>query len=623
MAVLNRKLFNRGGPVSSRGVGITSGLVPVQKFQEGGKVSKLEAFSPALLDFGGRLLSGKSLQGGFTGGLDILGQSLSKSAPSFAEGLQTYRAGQEEDTDRQIIEGADGYQYYADTGERVLPNVVKPVEEEKPQYTKLKPGESLYRDGELVTERVMPEKDQQLIKLNPNQILIDPVTKEEVARGMEKADTEVYKLNPGQKIFDKNNNVIAFYEPPAEQEDVIKLTPGQNAFDRDGNLLFEAPATVQEGKVFKLSPGQKAFDANGQEIASVAPKETKPIDTTITVAPGSKIFDKETGTVIFENPTDAAQQKLYKAQPGTTLIDGEGNVIYEAPEQKKYFKLKPGEKIYDQDGNVIATGTTDIDNMDKYNEFKTESERYNYVVKMLSKKAGFDADDNIIFENLEPLERQELKLALEQVSTSYRQDLENWSDTQKDFLATISNIYNMEEQLRQVEDLLVNPTDELIATGPITGRITPFFGVMENLTGLNMATVINSVLGKELFLENLPADEMNRLQKTIALQFQEKMKGQVSNYEAKQIVASMFNVTKLPGSNELALENMRFINDMNKAMISISQNVDTYDEFAQRVQAWKKNNKPPVLKTPNEGKQDINEKYGFKIFNDDTNKVNP
>lgn len=66
------------------------------------------------------------------------------------------------------------------------------------------------------------------------------------------------------------------------------------------------------------------------------------------------------------------------------------------------------------------------------------------------------------------------------------------------------------------------------------------------------------------------------------------MKGQVSNYEARQIVASMFNVTKLPGSNELALDNMRFINDMNKAMISISQNVDTYDEFAQRVQAWKK-----------------------------------
>ena len=41
MSVLNRKLFNRGGKVSSRGVGITSGLVPVQKFQNGGSVSKL------------------------------------------------------------------------------------------------------------------------------------------------------------------------------------------------------------------------------------------------------------------------------------------------------------------------------------------------------------------------------------------------------------------------------------------------------------------------------------------------------------------------------------------------------------------------------------------------------
>ena len=620
MAVLNRKLFNRGGPVSSRGVGITSGLVPVQKFQEGGKVSKLEALSPFLLDLSGRLLGGTSLTGSFG---EIAGQALSGSSPLLSEGLKTYREGQKVDDDRQIIKDAQGYQRYVDTGERVFPGVEKPVEEEKPQYTKLKPGESLYRDGELVTERVMLEKNQQLIKLNPNQILIDPVTKEEVARGMEKADTEVYKLNPGQKVFDKDNNVIAFYEPPAEQEDVIKLNPGQKAFDRQGNLLFEAPATVQEGKVFKLSPGQKAFDADGNEIASVAPNEPKPIDTTITVAPGSKIFDKETGEVIFENPTAAAQQKLYKAQPGTTLIDGSGNVIYEAPEQKKYFKLNPGQKIYDQNGNVIATGTTDIDNMDKYNEFKTESERYNYVVKMLSKKAGFNADGNVMLENLEPLERQEYKLALEQVSTSYRQDLENWGDTQKDFLATISNVYNMEEQLRQVEDQLVNPSDELIATGPITGRITPFFGVMENLTGLNMATVINNLFGKEVLLENLPADEINRLQKTIALQFQEKMKGQVSNYEARQIVASMFNITKLPGSNELALENMRFINDMNKAMISIAQNSDTYDEFSRKVQAWKKDNKPIITKTTNEGKQDINDKYGFKIFNDDTNKVKP
>ena len=623
MSVLNRKLFNRGGKVSSRGVGITSGLIdqPVQKFQSGGSVSKAEALAPFFADLSGRLLSGRSFQGGFGGALQIAGDALSGSAPLLQQGLATYRAGQKE-SDRKIIEDAQGYKRFVDTGERVFPDVEKPVKETKPQYTTVKPGESLYRDGELVVERVTPEKNQQLIKLNPNQILIDPITKEEVARGLEKADTEVYRLNPGQKIFDKNNNVIAFYEPLPEQEDVIKLNPGQKAFDREGNLLFESPATGSEGKIFKLSPGQKAFDEAGNEIASVAPNEPKPVDTTITVAPGSKIFDKETGEVIFENPTNSPQQKLYKAQPGTTLIDGTGNVIFQAPEQKQYFKLKPGEKIYDSEGNVIATGTTTLDNMDKYNEFKTESERYNFVVKTLSKKAGFDSEGNVMLENLDPLERQEFKLALEQVSTSYRQDLENWGDTQKEFLATISNVYNMEAQLQQVEDLLKNE-EELIATGPITGRITPFFGVMENLTGLNMATVINDLFGKEVLLENLPADEINRLQKTIALQFQEKMKGQVSNYEARQIVASMFNVTKLPGSNELALENMRFINDMNKAMISIAQNVDTYDEFARRVQAWKKNNKPPVLKTPTEGKQDINDKYGFDIYNDDKNKVIP
>ena len=43
MSVLNRRLFNRGGRVmSSRGVGITSGLVnqPVQKFAPGGEAIK-------------------------------------------------------------------------------------------------------------------------------------------------------------------------------------------------------------------------------------------------------------------------------------------------------------------------------------------------------------------------------------------------------------------------------------------------------------------------------------------------------------------------------------------------------------------------------------------------------
>ena len=111
MAVLGRKLFNRGGQVSSRGVGITSGLVPVQKFENGGlaekykenlkmlkelnifpetrPVSKLQAFSPALIKLGAGLMSGRSFQGGSGGGLDILGQSVQGAAPEIQQATQT------------------------------------------------------------------------------------------------------------------------------------------------------------------------------------------------------------------------------------------------------------------------------------------------------------------------------------------------------------------------------------------------------------------------------------------------------------------------------------------------------------------------------------------------------
>jgi hypothetical protein len=114
MSVLNRKLFNRGGGVSSRGVGITSGLVdqPVQKFDNGGEVtlpslmderlellknldlgrpeviSKQEAAAPALLALSGALLSGRSFQGGLGGALDVVGQALTKTSPDVQQAVQ-------------------------------------------------------------------------------------------------------------------------------------------------------------------------------------------------------------------------------------------------------------------------------------------------------------------------------------------------------------------------------------------------------------------------------------------------------------------------------------------------------------------------------------------------------
>ena len=49
--------------------------------------SRLKASSPALMTLGAKLLSGRSLQGGLSGGLDILGQATEAAAPQFGEAI--------------------------------------------------------------------------------------------------------------------------------------------------------------------------------------------------------------------------------------------------------------------------------------------------------------------------------------------------------------------------------------------------------------------------------------------------------------------------------------------------------------------------------------------------------
>ena len=129
MSVLNRKLFNRGGRVSSRGVGITSGLATPRRgyvdrpgsyaghdgaetslpsrfdelFQEKRETlesivpprpefNRFQAATPALLNFFSNLMSGRSIQGGLGGALDITGQALQESTPLFNQALAEARA---------------------------------------------------------------------------------------------------------------------------------------------------------------------------------------------------------------------------------------------------------------------------------------------------------------------------------------------------------------------------------------------------------------------------------------------------------------------------------------------------------------------------------------------------
>ena len=168
MSVLNRKLFNTGGGVSSRGVGITSGLVdqPVQKFDNGGEVtfpslmderlellrslnlgrpeviSKQEAAAPALLALSGALLSGRSFQGGLGGALDVVGQALTKTSPDVQQAVQ--RIAQSEQAqinfDNQLKLKAFDLAY--DEYSKSLDDTFKAADL-KTLYSKTNPGETL------------------------------------------------------------------------------------------------------------------------------------------------------------------------------------------------------------------------------------------------------------------------------------------------------------------------------------------------------------------------------------------------------------------------------------------------------------------------------------------------
>jgi len=146
MSVLNRKLFNRGGPVSSRGVGITSGLVP--RYSHGGPVSEHTSVTDkfadnmemlkgldiiperkpfdrsganreALMTLFGNLMAGKSYQGGLGGALEIAGKSLTAAAPQFGEALAERRAYEAADPEAPLkqmalqmaLEKEDGIEY--------------------------------------------------------------------------------------------------------------------------------------------------------------------------------------------------------------------------------------------------------------------------------------------------------------------------------------------------------------------------------------------------------------------------------------------------------------------------------------------------------------------------------
>jgi len=197
MAVLGRKLFNRGG-YAHRGTGITSGLdtpkrgyvdgsgsysgvdTTKQKFEdymelfdemglskEKKPFNKLAAASPALLLAGEKLLSGKSYQGGWGGGLDILGQAAGAAAPGVAQAIQARREHEASDPNANLknmalqmaLEKEDGIEYSDPTevkikfeGSEDLVNALRSFDKKNNVFVYQTP------DGEKIDQKQTPFK---------------------------------------------------------------------------------------------------------------------------------------------------------------------------------------------------------------------------------------------------------------------------------------------------------------------------------------------------------------------------------------------------------------------------------------------------------------------------------
>jgi len=660
----------------ARGTGITSGLtLPIKGYAKGG-ITKREAYTPAFMNLFGAMMSGKSLQGGLSGAVDILGQSVQQSAPLFAQAQATLAS---QDTDRPTGEDANGFLRYLDDGSFVFPGTVKTAQEvlgqgktmatvtttqagevttninmetqeatlNKKNYilgqnsilvnsegetiargepnksttlTKLKQGEKLYdSDGNMIAHFADPNAGT--ITLNPGQIVYDKDGDVLFQAPPNAKNQQVIKLNPGQTAFDVEGNPIASV-PAAEDDDpIIKLNPGQTAYDKDGNVLFASPANEKDAKIIKLNPGQEAFqmiDGKLEPLASVPLKES---DRIVNVAPGQVLFDKDTNEIVFENPSTVPVQRLSTLSPGQSLVDRDGKVVYTAPNKDEYFKLSPGQIVYGLDGSVIAQAPSVEDDQATYGYKElTENEMAFKKIKNYEKQMKLTESGEFDTSDLTDFERKDYFRLLNTYDPDAKAELKTWNEWKSTLVKDIGANIEYTEMLEMARAIFEsNP-----ATGPIRGRLAPMFAVMQDLTGVDFATIINNLSGSGdiggtalLKAENL--EELTRIKSQMAIMGQKFMKGQVNQFEQELILKSLFDTIKSADGNEIAFENLLYLAKLKKAIIQTANKVGNESDFYTEMEDWKSRNRPQYLREAlneigfSEGNNltDIEEDYGL------------
>ena len=430
MSVFNRRMFNRGGYVH-RGTGITSGLTPVQRFDNGGEVdrktmqdffqenremlsqyyqpqqpqNRFAAASPALLALGSALLSGKSYQGGLGGGLDILGQGLDKATPYFDQMVQARRS--EKNAQRKE-------QFNLDMQALEYARADKAADDKK--YEPITFGDTLLRLTPEGTYETISTKPSKLVEAYDNELGENVFVTESLIRAdMEAASAPVA---PGEESYaqryavkrtvDKDKLVEAYDTKKGTYtwvpEDTLMEMAKAGAADPNytPRYVAKAPDTklvtmydeglkknvllFEKDVVDSISKGENKYSAKRDGLDTVKEVHSKALDANIFVTQGNLLADmqKDPAERDFSQPKEDTTYKTFydpileqnvlaTNQDVTERLDNPDLAPFEP---KKADKSDTILTMYHKDTrkNVLVTEAEVLANMDQYEpERKTDT----------------------------------------------------------------------------------------------------------------------------------------------------------------------------------------------------------------------------------------------------------
>ena len=415
--VLSRKLFNGNKP-SSKNNGIVSGfdddndselqqLIDERKkvYQDilpaPTEVSRLGAASPALLALGSALLSGRSLQGGIPGALDILGQGVGASAPLFGEALRTRRAAEQANIQRQfdidlaaVKSAEDILATRAAAAAKAKPGDIKSVFYLNPNFDENSPV-SDQNPRYIQSVRQMGSDNQLRIKdATPNSATFGEFVLEDQFSGYTTSDPRKLVTPSSGDVWIKN----PAYDPNAEgakESDMFLLTKFKKDKFNNVRILDNRDGSKTKGDyVLENNFGEYSFtepksmiEAEGEKLdkANLYGLVQTEFDkmNKIMNKKTRKLSDKELAAIIMRAGDDPGEWEKFSTQFGSSFFElGEILQDYQTPDPALSIEFTGT----DDAGNteeVVTTGTeTEVGYRDHIDErYDLNKSDPNYDIK--------------------------------------------------------------------------------------------------------------------------------------------------------------------------------------------------------------------------------------------------